>query len=156
MRELHWHPSQDEWSYFLYVLLPLLLNICLTRITGRAMLGSLCSHHRVRPEPSTISPAILVRYSISILQKPSHLSTSIAYIPATYGHYVENIGNTTLHYLEIFKTDTFQDISLSQVCFFSIWLGLLGPDTCWFSGLHSLLRRWSRRLSISAMRPFPT
>lgn len=21
MRELHWHPTQDEWSYFLYVLL---------------------------------------------------------------------------------------------------------------------------------------
>ena len=38
-----------------------------------------------------------------------------AYIPGSYGHYVENIGNTTLHYLEIFKTDTFQDVSLRQV-----------------------------------------
>lgn len=51
------------------------------------------------------------------------------------GHYVENVGNTTLHYLEIFKTgmtvpasskkknipdsghsiDRFQDVSLAQV-----------------------------------------
>ncbi|KAI0926153.1 hypothetical protein AcV5_008685 [Taiwanofungus camphoratus] len=28
----------------------------------------------------------------------------IAYIPASYGHYVENTGNTTLHYLEILKS----------------------------------------------------
>ena len=37
------------------------------------------------------------------------------YVPGTYGHYVENIGNTTMRYLEVFKTDTFQDVSLSQV-----------------------------------------
>jgi oxalate decarboxylase/phosphoglucose isomerase-like protein (cupin superfamily) len=28
----------------------------------------------------------------------------IGYIPASFGHYVENIGNTTLKFLEIFKT----------------------------------------------------
>ena len=32
----------------------------------------------------------------------------IGYIPASYGHYVENIGNTTLRYLEIFKADIFK------------------------------------------------
>lgn len=31
------------------------------------------------------------------------------------GHYVENTGNTTLHYLEILKTDKYQDVSLNQV-----------------------------------------
>lgn len=40
---------------------------------------------------------------------------SIGYIPGSYGHYVENIGDTPLRFLEIFKTDTFQDVSLSQV-----------------------------------------
>ena len=51
----------------------------------------------------------------------------------TTGHYVENIGNTTLTYLEVFNTgalyknarcssahvyhaDRFADVSLSQVC----------------------------------------
>ena len=39
----------------------------------------------------------------------------VGFVPASFGHYVENIGNTTLHYLEIFNTDRFQDISLNQV-----------------------------------------
>lgn len=38
------------------------------------------------------------------------------------GHYVENIGNTTLKFLEIFKTDKFTDISLNQ------WLALTPPE----------------------------
>ncbi|KAG6826739.1 hypothetical protein H0H92_014629 [Tricholoma furcatifolium] len=45
----------------------------------------------------------------------------IGYVPATMGHYVENIGNETLHYLEIFNTDVFQDVSLAQ------WLALTPP-----------------------------
>lgn len=40
----------------------------------------------------------------------------IGYVPAAYGHYVQNIGNTTLKFLEIFNTDRFEDVSLSQVC----------------------------------------
>lgn len=28
----------------------------------------------------------------------------IGYVPASYGHYIENTGNTTLKFLEIFKT----------------------------------------------------
>jgi oxalate decarboxylase/phosphoglucose isomerase-like protein (cupin superfamily) len=34
----------------------------------------------------------------------------------------ENIGNDTVHYLEIFKTDTYGDISLNQ------WLALTPPN----------------------------
>ncbi|KAH9838606.1 oxalate decarboxylase [Rhodofomes roseus] len=45
----------------------------------------------------------------------------VGYIPPSYGHYVENTGNTTLHYLEILKTDKFQDVSLNQ------WLALTPP-----------------------------
>ncbi|KAI0684759.1 oxalate decarboxylase [Cytidiella melzeri] len=46
----------------------------------------------------------------------------VAYIPGTYGHYVENTGNTTLQFLEVFKSDKFEDISLNQ------WLALTPPD----------------------------
>ncbi|KAG6372246.1 putative oxalate decarboxylase/oxidase [Boletus reticuloceps] len=45
----------------------------------------------------------------------------VAYVPASYGHYVENIGNTTLKFLEIFRTDIYQDVSLAQ------WLALTPP-----------------------------
>ena len=41
------------------------------------------------------------------------------YIPASHGHYVENTGNTTLRFLEVFKTATFQDVSLTQVRVYS-------------------------------------
>ncbi|PZV37766.1 hypothetical protein [Mesorhizobium kowhaii] len=30
------------------------------------------------------------------------------------GHYIENTGNTTLRYLEVFKSDYFADVSLNQ------------------------------------------
>ncbi|GAB1522331.1 hypothetical protein RhiTH_005445 [Rhizoctonia solani] len=46
----------------------------------------------------------------------------IGYVPPSFCHYVENIGNTTLKYLDIFKTDVYQDISLNQ------WLTLTPPD----------------------------
>ena len=39
----------------------------------------------------------------------------VGFVPASFGHYVENIGTTPLKYLEIFNTDRFQDISLNQV-----------------------------------------
>ncbi|KAF7375606.1 Oxalate decarboxylase [Mycena sanguinolenta] len=45
----------------------------------------------------------------------------IGFVPTAMGHYVENTGNTTLRYLEIFNTDKFQDISLNQ------WLALTPP-----------------------------
>ncbi|KIK54812.1 hypothetical protein GYMLUDRAFT_48365 [Collybiopsis luxurians FD-317 M1] len=44
------------------------------------------------------------------------------YVPASMGHYVENTGNTTLKYLEIFNSDRFEDISLNQ------WLALTPPS----------------------------
>jgi len=46
----------------------------------------------------------------------------IGYVPPTYGHYIENTGNTTLKYLEIFNSNLVQDISLQQ------WLALTPPD----------------------------
>ncbi|KJA14599.1 hypothetical protein HYPSUDRAFT_150167 [Hypholoma sublateritium FD-334 SS-4] len=52
----------------------------------------------------------------------NYVAGDIAYVPAGMGHYIENTGNTTLHFLEIFNTDMYQDISLST------WLALTPPD----------------------------
>ncbi|KAJ1305612.1 hypothetical protein OPQ81_000609 [Rhizoctonia solani] len=46
----------------------------------------------------------------------------IGYVPPSFGHYVENIGNTMLKFLEIFNSDKYEDISLDQ------WLALTPPE----------------------------
>jgi oxalate decarboxylase len=38
------------------------------------------------------------------------------------GHYVENTGDTTLRFLEMFASDRFADVSLSQ------WMALTPPE----------------------------
>ncbi|KAG6825897.1 hypothetical protein H0H92_001935, partial [Tricholoma furcatifolium] len=86
IRELHWHPTQDEWTFF---------------ISGQARMTIFAAQ----------SNAGTFDYQAG----------DIGYVPATMGHYIENTGNTTLHYLEIFNTDTFQDVSLAQ------WLVLTPP-----------------------------
>ncbi|KAG9104398.1 hypothetical protein FRC07_009801 [Ceratobasidium sp. 392] len=43
-------------------------------------------------------------------------------VSPAYGHYIENIGNTNLKFLEIFNSDMYKDISLNQ------WLALTPPD----------------------------
>ncbi|GJE86562.1 oxalate decarboxylase family bicupin [Phanerochaete sordida] len=83
MRELHWHPTQDEWTYFL---------------EGNARVTVFASQGNANTF--------------------DFQGGDIGYIPASHGHYVENTGNTTLRFLEVFKTATFQDVSLSQ------WLAL--------------------------------
>ena len=45
----------------------------------------------------------------------------IGYVKANYGHYVKNVGDTDLVFLAIFKTDTYQDVSLSD------WLTHIPP-----------------------------
>jgi oxalate decarboxylase len=46
----------------------------------------------------------------------------VGYVPFAMGHYIENTGNTTLRFLEIFKSDHYADLSLNQ------WLALTPPD----------------------------
>ena len=46
----------------------------------------------------------------------------VGFIPATFGHYIENLGNDDLVFLELFKTDVYQDISLND------WLTHLPPE----------------------------
>ncbi|KAF9456571.1 oxalate decarboxylase [Collybia nuda] len=87
IRELHWHPTQDEWSFF---------------IEGHARVTIFASQSNAR----------------TFDYQPG----DIGYVPATMGHYVENIGNTTLRFLEIFNSDKFEDVSLNQ------WLALVPPQ----------------------------
>ncbi|KAJ3513533.1 hypothetical protein NLJ89_g2892 [Agrocybe chaxingu] len=87
LRELHWHPTQPEWTFFL---------------EGQARITLFASQ--------------------SNAQTSDFYPGDIAYIPPSYGHYIENVGNTTLKFLEVLKTDLFQDISLSQ------WLALTPPE----------------------------
>ena len=42
----------------------------------------------------------------------------MGYVPFAMGHYIENTGDTTLTFLEIFKSPRYADISLTQ------WLAL--------------------------------
>ncbi|KAH7911359.1 putative oxalate decarboxylase/oxidase [Hygrophoropsis aurantiaca] len=86
MREMHWHPTQDEWSFFL---------------EGNARMTIFASSSNARTF--------------------DYQAGDVGYVPASYGHYVENIGNTTVTFLEIFKTDKYQDVSLQQ------WLALTPP-----------------------------
>jgi oxalate decarboxylase len=46
----------------------------------------------------------------------------VGYVPARMGHYVENTGSGPLRFLEMFRSDRFEDVSLDQ------WLALTPPD----------------------------
>ncbi|KAF8752776.1 Oxalate Decarboxylase [Rhizoctonia solani] len=87
MRELHWHPTQPEWTFYL---------------EGTARVTVFASSGNARTF--------------------DYQAGDIGYVPPTFGHYVENTGNTTMKYLEIFKTDRYEDISLNQ------WLALTPPE----------------------------
>jgi len=87
MRELHWHPTQPEWSFF---------------ISGNARVTIFAATQNART----------FDYSAG----------DIGYVPPSFGHYVENIGNTTMKYLEIFNSDKYEDLSLQQ------WLALTPPE----------------------------
>ncbi|KAI0701226.1 oxalate decarboxylase [Cytidiella melzeri] len=87
IREMHWHPTQDEWSYFI-------------EGTGRVTLFAASSSSRT----FNFQPG------------------DVGYVPASFGHFVENTGTTPLRFLEIFKSDKFQDVSLQQ------WLALTPPQ----------------------------
>jgi oxalate decarboxylase len=46
----------------------------------------------------------------------------VGYIPFAMGHYIENTGETTLRFLEMFRSDHYADVSLNQ------WLALTPPE----------------------------
>ena len=76
-RELHWHPTEDEWTYFL---------------EGQGRVTLFASN----------SNAVTFNY----------MAGDVAYIPATYGHYIENTGNSTLKFLEIWNTSKLFELVL--------------------------------------------
>ena len=41
-------------------------------------------------------------------------ASDVGYVPRTLGHYIENTGDTDLIFLEMFKADRFQDLSLND------------------------------------------
>jgi oxalate decarboxylase len=46
----------------------------------------------------------------------------VGYVPFAMGHYVQNTGEETLTFLEVFKSDQYADISLHQ------WMALVPPE----------------------------
>ncbi|KAL5526655.1 hypothetical protein ACEPAF_8379 [Sanghuangporus sanghuang] len=86
-RELHWHPTEPEWSYF---------------ITGTARMTLFASQSNARTF--------------------DFQTGDIGYVPPSFGHYIENTGNTTLQFLELFNSDRVEDISLAQ------WIALTPPE----------------------------
>jgi oxalate decarboxylase/phosphoglucose isomerase-like protein (cupin superfamily) len=46
----------------------------------------------------------------------------VGYVPFAMGHYIQNTDDTTLRFLEMFKSDRFADVSLNQ------WLALTPPE----------------------------
>ena len=46
----------------------------------------------------------------------------VGYVPFAMGHYIENTGTDTVRFLEIFRSDHFADVSLSQ------WMALTPPE----------------------------
>ena len=79
LRELHWHPNNDEWQYFL---------------SGFGRMGVYASSGAARTF--------------------DFQSGDVGYVPFAYGHYLENLGNEPLVFLELFRDAQFADISAAQ------------------------------------------
>ena len=87
LRELHWHPNNDEWQYF---------------ISGSARMTVFASSGKARTF--------------------DFRAGDVGYVPFAMGHYVENTGDEPLRFLEMFRSDRFADISLSQ------WMALVPTE----------------------------
>lgn len=79
MREMHWHPNNDEWQYYL---------------TGQGRMTVFAGNGAARTFDCRAG--------------------DVGYVPFAYGHYVQNTGTQSLWFLEMFKSDRFQDVSLNQ------------------------------------------
>lgn len=79
MREMHWHPNNDEWQYYL---------------TGQGRMTVFGAEGNART------------YDFR--------AGDVGYVPFAFGHYIQNTGTETLWFLEMFKSDRFEDVSLNQ------------------------------------------
>jgi len=79
MREMHWHPNNDEWQYYL---------------TGTARMTVFAANGKARTF--------------------NYRAGDVGYVPFAFGHYIQNTGDQSLWFLEMFKSDHFADVSLNQ------------------------------------------
>lgn len=79
MRELHWHPNNDEWQYYL---------------AGQARMTVFIGDGTARTF--------------------DYRAGDVGYVPFATGHYIQNTGEESLWFLEMFKSDRFVDVSLNQ------------------------------------------
>ncbi|MDT7811512.1 MAG: oxalate decarboxylase, partial [Acidobacteriaceae bacterium] len=79
LRELHWHPNEDEWQYYV-------------RGTGRMTVFAAGGHARTM----------------------DFHEGDVGYIERSMPHYIENLGETDLVFLEVFPTPEYRDISLGE------------------------------------------
>lgn len=87
MREIHWHLTSDEWSFF---------------IAGSARLTVFTG------------PASSRTFDFQ--------AGDVGYVPVVSSHYIENVGDTDVVYLEVLQAPKYTDISVGQ------WLGLTPPQ----------------------------
>ncbi len=87
IREMHWHPNEDEWQYYL---------------EGQGRMTVFASGGKSRT------------YDFQ--------GGDVGYVPFAMGHYVQNTGDTTLKFLEMFRSDHFADVSLNQ------WMSQTPPE----------------------------
>ncbi|SEM52131.1 oxalate decarboxylase family bicupin [Paenibacillus sp. OV219] len=79
MREMHWHPNNDEWQYY---------------ISGTGRMTVFGGEGTARTF--------------------DYRAGDVGYVPIAFGHYIQNTGNTSLWFLEMFKSSRFEDVSLNQ------------------------------------------
>ncbi|MCA0754178.1 oxalate decarboxylase family bicupin [Paenibacillus sp. N4] len=79
MRELHWHPNNDEWQYYL---------------AGQGRMTVFIGNGTARTF--------------------DYRAGDVGYVPFATGHYIQNTGDDSLWFLEMFKSDRFVDVSLNQ------------------------------------------
>lgn len=79
LRELHWHPNEDEWQYYV-------------QGNGRMTVFSAGGHARTM----------------------DFQEGDVGYIEKSMPHYIENIGDTDLVFIEVFPTPFYEDISLAE------------------------------------------
>ncbi|KAH7887032.1 putative oxalate decarboxylase/oxidase [Phlebopus sp. FC_14] len=102
---------------------PAATTICAAEVTVEV--GGMRCWHPTEAEWTyfiTGTARITVYASSSNAQTFDFQAGDIAYVPPSFGHYIENTGNSTLKFLEIFRSGLFQDISLNQ------WLALTPPE----------------------------